>query len=65
MADDTILSVIGICVAIFAFLLVLLAIGQYFGGSWTPVTVGVAQYIFLITVFGLACYGLFYLLGRH
>jgi len=65
MADDHVLSVIGIAVAIFGFLAVLLVIGQYFGGSWIPVTVGVAQYTFVITIMGLGFYVLFYLAGRR
>ena len=62
---DTVISVIGILVAIFSFLLVLLAVGQYFGGDWSSVTQGVAKFILIITVFGLACFALFQLVGRH
>ena len=65
MADEHVLAVIGICVAIFGFLAVMLGVGSYFGGSWIPVTNGVAKYIFVITCFGLGAYVLFYLVGRR
>lgn len=65
MADNTVFAVIGILIAIFSFLLVLLAVGQYFGGSWGPVTQGVAKYILILTVFGLAAFALFHIAGRR
>ncbi len=65
MADDELLAVIGICLAIFIFLVVLLAIGQYFPGTWGPVVEGVTKFIFLITIFGLAVYVLVRLVGRR
>ena len=61
MADDHVVAVIGICLAIFCFLMLLLGVGAYFGGSWVFVTQGVTKYIFVVTVFSLACYTLFYL----
>jgi hypothetical protein len=65
LADDTVLHIIAICVAIFGFLLVLLAVGQFYGGTWASVTSEVAKFILLITVFGLGCYALFSLVGRR
>jgi hypothetical protein len=65
LADNNILAVIGILIAIFSFLLVLLGIGQYFGGSWNDVAQGVAKFILVITVFALGVYTLFYLVGRR
>jgi len=54
--------IIGIC--IFAFLLVLLGIGEFYGGQWSLVAQGVVKFMLLIVGFCFAAYVIVKLTGR-
>lgn len=53
---DDMFAVIGIGLSIFAFLLVLLAVGDYLGGQWQTIAQGVTPFILLIVGFALGCF---------
>jgi len=65
MAGNEMYAVIGIGLCIFAFLALLLGIGQAYGGQWQLVAQGVATFIFIIVAFAVGMYVLFSLLGRR
>jgi ABC-type transport system involved in multi-copper enzyme maturation permease subunit len=57
--------VIGIGLCIFAFLALLLAIGEAYGGDWLLISQGVTTFIFIIVGFAVGCFALATLLRRH
>jgi len=56
--------VIAIVLCVFAFLAVLLGIGQFYGGEWNTVAQGVAEFIMLIMGFCFAAIVIVRLMGR-
>lgn len=57
-------AVIGIGICIMLFLLVLLGIGEFYGGDWNVVAQGVAKFTLLIVGFAFGVYVLWSFLGR-
>lgn len=53
---DDMFAVVGIGLSVCIFLLILLGIGEFYGGSWNTIAQGVAPFILLVTVFALGCY---------
>ena len=62
---DEAYAVITIGISIFLFLLVLLGIGEFYGGEWSTVAQGVAKYILLVVGFAFGIYVLVKLMGRR
>jgi len=58
-------AIIGIFACIFAFLLLLLGIGSFYGGDWETVAQGVTPFIMLVLGFAFGAYVLWNLLGRR
>jgi hypothetical protein len=58
-------AIIGIGICIMLFLLVLLGIGEFYGGDWNTVAQGVAKFILLIVGFAFGAYVLVKLLERR
>lgn len=54
MDDMYMLIAIGLCV--FAFLALLLGIGQFYGGQWNLVAQGVTKFIMVIVGFAFAAF---------
>lgn len=65
MARNEMLAVIIIGLVIFAFCLVLLAFGSFYGGNWEIVAQAVAKYVVVLTVIGIGIYVLFSIAGRR
>lgn len=57
MMDDA-FAIIAIGLSIFIFLVILLGIGEFYGGAWSSIAQGVAPFILLIVAF---CFGAFIL----
>jgi hypothetical protein len=51
-------AIVGIGISIFAFLLVLVGIGSFYGGDWQLVAQGIAQFILIVVAI---CFGFFVL----
>jgi hypothetical protein len=64
-SDHALLGVVAIGICILAFLAILLAFGEFYGGTWQIVAQGVAKFTIVITVFALAVYVAVYLAGRR
>ena len=58
-------AIIGIGICIMLFLLVLLGIGEFYGGDWNLVAQGVAKFILLIVGFAFGAYVLVKVLERR
>lgn len=58
-------AVIGIGLAIFCFLLVLLGIGSFYGGDWNTVAQGIAKFILIIVGFAVGVFALIAIMGRR
>lgn len=59
---DELYAVLSIGVCIFLFLLVILALGSFYGGSWELIAQGVTPFILLIVGFSFGAYVLIKLL---
>ena len=58
-------AVIGIGLCVFAFLLILLGIGSFYGGDWELVAQGVSKFILIVVGFAFASYILVNLMGKR
>jgi len=58
-------ALLGIGLCVFAFLLVLLGIGSFYGGAWETVAQGIAKFILIIVGFAYGCYVLVKVLERR
>ena len=54
MDDAAAIVTIGIC--LFAFLLVLLGLGEFYGGEWQLIAQGVATFMLLIVAFAFGAF---------
>ncbi len=62
---DDMAAIVSIGVCIFAFLAVLLGIGQFYGGDWQLVAQGVAQFMLLVVAFSFGAFVLIRIMGRR
>lgn len=62
---DEMYAVIGIGLCIFAFLIILLGLGSFYGGDWELVAQGVTQFILIVVGFAFAVYVLVKLMERR
>ena len=58
-------AIIGIGLCVFAFLLILLGIGSFYGGDWELVAQGVSKFILIVVGFSFAAYVLVRLMGKR
>lgn len=61
---DELYALIGIGICIFAFLLVLLGIGSFYGGDWELIAQGISKFILIIVGFAFGSYVLVKVLER-
>ena len=64
MAELNVVTIIFIYIAVFCFLLFLLAFGEVQGGEWETVAQGVTKFSLLIVVFATAVLVIVKLIGR-
>ena len=64
MAELDVVTIIFIYIAVFCFLLFLLAFGKVQGGEWETVAQGVTKFSLLIVVFATAVLVIVKLIGR-
>lgn len=62
---DEMYAILGIGLCIFAFLLILLGIGSFYGGDWELIAQGVTQFILIVVGFAFGCYVLVKVLERN
>lgn len=62
---DDMYAVIAIVLCIFAFLLVLLGLGEFYGGEWSLIAQGLAKFILLVMAFCFGAFVLVRLVGRR
>lgn len=53
---DEILAVVGIGLCICIFLIIIVSIGSFYGGSWDLVAQGVTKFILLIVAFSIGAF---------
>ncbi len=53
---DEMYVIIGIGLCVFAFLAILLGLGEFYGGDWETVAQGVTKFILIIVGFSFAAY---------
>jgi hypothetical protein len=53
---DEVYALIAIGLCIFAFLLVLLGIGEFYGGDLKTIAEGVAKFVMIIVAFAYGCF---------
>jgi len=62
---DEMFAVVGIGLCLFAFLLVLLGLGSFYGGEWEIIAQGVTKFMVLVVGFAFGAYVLFKIMGRR
>jgi len=62
---DDLYAIIGIGLCVFAFLIIMLGIGSFYGGDWETVSQGVTKFILLIVGFAFGAYVLVNLMGKR
>ena len=62
---DEMYAIIAIGLCIFAFLIILLGLGSFYGGNWELVAQGVTKFLLIIVGFSFAAYVLVNLMGRR
>lgn len=62
---DEMYAVVGIGLCIFAFLIILLGLGSFYGGEWELVAQGVTKFILLIVAFSFGAYVLVKVMGKR
>lgn len=62
---DEMFAIVGIGVCVFAFLIILLGIGSFYGGDWQLIAQGVTQFILIVVGFAFGCYVLVKILERR
>ena len=62
---DELVSIVIIGFCIFSFLLVLLGIGEFYGGNWQLIARGVTQFILIIVGFAFGCFVLVKIMERR
>ena len=62
---DLMYALVGIGLAFFGFLIVLIAMAELLGGEWVLISQGLVQFMPYVVVFGLAFFVLVGLMGRR
>ena len=62
---DEMYAIIGIGISVFAFLIILLGLGSFYGGDWELVAQGVTQFILIIVGFAFGAYVLVKVMGKR
>jgi len=62
---DEVYAIVGIGLSLFAFLLILLGIGSFYGGDWELIAQGVTKFILIVVGFSFGCYVLVKILERR
>ena len=62
---DEMYAIIGIGISVFAFLIILLGLGSFYGGNWELVAQGVTKFILLIVGFAFGAYVLVKVMGKR
>ena len=65
MRMDEMYAVIGIGICVFAFLIILLGLGSFYGGNWELVAQGVTKFLLIVVGFAFGAYVLVKLMGRR